>query len=106
MKEPYDWDKYAQFFAPKAQELAQKASDAEAAGEKEKACELYLYVICLTCSENLTSRLPGGALPSGVSRDSLRPDRLSKSMLGKRVKGSSTRVLREYLLLCLAAKAH
>lgn len=42
MKEPYDWDEYAQFFVPKAQELAQKASEAEKAGEIEKASELYL----------------------------------------------------------------
>ena len=42
MKEPYDWDDYAQFFVPKAQELAQKASEAEKAGETEKASELYL----------------------------------------------------------------
>jgi hypothetical protein len=42
MKEPYDWDEYAHFFAPKAQELAQKASEAEKAGEQEKASELYL----------------------------------------------------------------
>jgi hypothetical protein len=99
MKEPYDWDEYAHFFAPKAQELAQKASEAEKAGEKEKASELYLSVICLTCSKNLNSRLLGGALPFGVSRDSQRLDRQSNSMLGKRAKRSSTRVLRESLLL-------
>jgi len=42
MKEPYDWDEYAQQFFPKAEELAQQASEAEKAGEKEKASELYL----------------------------------------------------------------
>ena len=42
MKEPYDWDAYAQAFFPKAEELAARASEAEQAGEKEKACELYV----------------------------------------------------------------
>ena len=44
MKEPYDWDEYASNFFPKAEELAQKAAEAEKAGEKDKASELYLYV--------------------------------------------------------------
>jgi hypothetical protein len=44
MKEPYDWDEYAQCFFPKAEELAQRASEAEKAGEKDKATELYLFV--------------------------------------------------------------
>lgn len=43
MHEPYDWDAYAQTFFPTAQELVRRASEAEKAGEKEKASELYLY---------------------------------------------------------------
>jgi len=42
MKEPYDWDEYAPFYFPKAEELAQRAAEAEKAGEKDKASELYL----------------------------------------------------------------
>jgi hypothetical protein len=48
MKEPWDWDEYAQCFFPKAEELAQRASEAEQAGEKEKASELYLLVMFLS----------------------------------------------------------
>ncbi len=43
MREPYDWDAYAQTFFPTAQELVRRAEEAEQAGEKEKASELYLY---------------------------------------------------------------
>ncbi|KAI9661259.1 MAG: hypothetical protein M1821_009586 [Bathelium mastoideum] len=43
LKEPYDWDEYAQEFFPKAEELVQKAEEAEKAGEKEKASEFYLF---------------------------------------------------------------
>jgi hypothetical protein len=106
MKEPYDWDEYAQCFFPKAEELAQRASEAEKAGEKEKASELYLFVICSASSENLDSPLLGGALPSGVSRDSRIPDQQSRSMLGKRAKRSSTRVPRESQIPYLPMKAH
>ena len=42
MKEPYDWDVYAQYFFPKAEELAKRAEEAENAGERDKAQELYL----------------------------------------------------------------
>ena len=42
MKEPYDWDAYAQNYFPKAEELAKVAEEAEKAGEKEKASEYYL----------------------------------------------------------------
>lgn len=44
LKEPYDWDEYAEMFFPKAQELAEVAAEAEKAGEKEKASEYYLSV--------------------------------------------------------------
>jgi hypothetical protein len=54
MKEPWDWDEYAQCFFPKAEELAKRASEAEQAGEKEKASELYLSVTPLPfCKRNL-----------------------------------------------------
>jgi hypothetical protein len=43
-KPPYDWDKYAQAFFPKAEELAAEAEKAEQEGNKEKASEFYLYV--------------------------------------------------------------
>ncbi|KAK3061711.1 hypothetical protein LTS18_005602, partial [Coniosporium uncinatum] len=42
MKEPYDWDAYAEVFRPQAEMLAAKAKEAEEAGEKEKASEYYL----------------------------------------------------------------
>lgn len=42
MKEPYDWDAYAEAFFPQAEKLAKIAEEAEAAGEKEKAAEYYL----------------------------------------------------------------
>ena len=43
MREPYDWDSYAETFFPTAQELVRRATEAEKGGEKEKASELYLY---------------------------------------------------------------
>jgi hypothetical protein len=43
MREPYNWDAYAETFFPTAQELVRRATDAEESGEKEKASELYLY---------------------------------------------------------------
>lgn len=49
MREPYDWDAYAEAFFPKGEELVSRAEEAEKAGEREKASELYLYV----CSLNL-----------------------------------------------------
>ncbi|KAI0018423.1 alpha/beta-hydrolase [Xylariomycetidae sp. FL0641] len=42
LKEPYDWDEYAACFFPKASELVARAEQAEEAGEREKASELYL----------------------------------------------------------------
>lgn len=42
LKEPYDWDEYAEMFFPKADELSEIAARAEGAGEKEKASEYYL----------------------------------------------------------------
>lgn len=42
LKEPYDWDEYAEMFFPKAQELSEIAARAEEAGEMEKASEYYL----------------------------------------------------------------
>ena len=42
LKEPYDWDEYAQMYFPKAGELTKIAEEAEQAGEKEKASEYYL----------------------------------------------------------------
>jgi len=42
MKEPYDWDAYAQTYFPQAEKLTKTAEEAEKAGEKEKACEYYL----------------------------------------------------------------
>jgi hypothetical protein len=43
LKEPYNWDEYAETFFPKAEELATRAAEAENAGEREKAAELYMY---------------------------------------------------------------
>ncbi|RMD40729.1 hypothetical protein DV735_g4407, partial [Chaetothyriales sp. CBS 134920] len=42
LKEPYNWDELAQKFFPKAEELAQIATEAEKAGEKDKASQYYL----------------------------------------------------------------
>ncbi|SMR54494.1 unnamed protein product [Zymoseptoria tritici ST99CH_3D1] len=41
-KEPYDWDKYATAFIPKAEELVAKAEQAGKDGDQEKASELFL----------------------------------------------------------------
>jgi hypothetical protein len=95
MKEPWDWDEYAQCFVPKAEELAQRASEAEQAGEKEKASELYLLVMCLSFARAIYSCLLGGAPPSGVSHGFLLQDQQSSGMLGKKAKRSSTRVPRK-----------
>ena len=96
MKEPWDWDEYAQCFFPKAEELARRANQAEQAGEKEKATELYLLVTaCLFLQEQFHSYLLGGALPSGASHDFLLQDQKSRGTLGKKAKRSSTRVPRK-----------
>ncbi|KAK3690415.1 yellowish-green 1-like protein [Podospora appendiculata] len=42
LKEPYNWDEYAEMFFPKAEELSRIAEQAEQAGEREKASEYYL----------------------------------------------------------------
>lgn len=42
MREPYDWDAYAEAFRPQAEALTRIAEEAEAAGEKERASEFYL----------------------------------------------------------------
>jgi pimeloyl-ACP methyl ester carboxylesterase len=42
LAEPYDWDEYASHFFPKAEELTARATEAESAGEKDKASELFL----------------------------------------------------------------
>lgn len=49
MREPYDWDAYAETFFPSAEELVRRAVEAEKAEEKEKASELYLYGMCRGC---------------------------------------------------------
>jgi hypothetical protein len=108
MKEPYDWDEYAQCFFPKAEELAQRASEAEKAGEKDKALELYLFVSPPRPlrREGVYSRPVGGALLSGVFRGSRPQDHQSRSMLGKRVRSSSTRVLRKSQVHHIYMKTH
>ena len=52
LKEPYDWDEYAQMYFPKAEELSKIAEEAEKAGEKEKASEYYLFVADLAHRSN------------------------------------------------------
>jgi Esterase FrsA-like len=42
IQEPYDWDKYAEVFFPKAEELEAIGNQAEQIGKKEKAAEYYL----------------------------------------------------------------
>lgn len=42
LREPYNWDTYAQSHFPQAEKLASIAAEAEAAGELEKASEYYL----------------------------------------------------------------
>jgi len=41
-REPYDWDVYAQAFFPKAEELLQRAEEAESLGRTDEASELFL----------------------------------------------------------------
>ncbi|KAF2724329.1 hypothetical protein K431DRAFT_282173 [Polychaeton citri CBS 116435] len=38
----YDWDRYAQAFFPKAEELTAEAEKAQQEGSREKASELFL----------------------------------------------------------------
>jgi len=47
LKEPYDWDEYAECFFPRAEELVAIAEAAEAEGSQEKASELYLSALLL-----------------------------------------------------------
>lgn len=42
LKEPYNWDEYAETFLPKGKELKEKAEAAEKEGDKEKASEYYM----------------------------------------------------------------
>lgn len=42
MKEPYNWDEYAQVHFPQAEKLANIAKEAESKGEQETASEYYL----------------------------------------------------------------
>ncbi|KAF2102006.1 alpha/beta-hydrolase [Rhizodiscina lignyota] len=42
MKEPYDWDKYAEVFFPKAKDLQSKAEEAEKIGDTAQAVEYYM----------------------------------------------------------------
>lgn len=44
LKEPYDWEEFAESFFPKARELASIAADAQTQGENDKASEYFLYV--------------------------------------------------------------
>ena len=43
MRQPYDWDAYAEEFFPSAERLVNAANVAAEAGEKEKAAEFFLY---------------------------------------------------------------
>ncbi len=98
MKEPYDWDEYASNFFPKAEELAQQAAEAEKAGEKEKASELYLYVtdkfFCYAV-HHLCS-LTGEAQPSTESLASQIQGPRSRNMPGRRARRFSTKVARKF----------
>lgn len=42
LREPYDWDEYAESFIPKAQELSEIAEEAAGQGENDKASEYFL----------------------------------------------------------------
>lgn len=42
LSEPYNWDEYASIFIPKAEELVNKAKEAEKKGGKEEAADFYL----------------------------------------------------------------
>ena len=96
MKEPYDWDEYAQNFFPKAEELAKKASEAEEAGEKEKASELYLYVTHFSPVLDSTYVPIGEALLFTVSLASQTQGLRSRNTPGRRERKSSTKVAREF----------
>jgi len=90
MKEPYDWDTYAPYYFPKAEELAKRAADAEKAGEKEKACELYLCVfLYLVVWHYVHYFAAGEARPSGASRVSRSHGQKSNYMPGRWAKKSS-----------------
>jgi hypothetical protein len=44
LKEPYDWDEYAEMFFDAADDLMLMGINAEQAGQPEEACEYLLFV--------------------------------------------------------------
>lgn len=83
MKEPYDWDAYAEVFRPQAEMLAAKAKEAEEAGEKEKASEYYLYALqCLPLKELPMLTCTVVPPPFTGYRDFPHRDQKSKGKLG------------------------
>ncbi|KAE8843236.1 hypothetical protein HRS9139_02533 [Pyrenophora teres f. teres] len=62
MREPYNWDTYAETFFPTAQSLFSTATTAEAAGEIEKASEYYLRASAVY----RIARFPAPAAPSSA----------------------------------------
>lgn len=92
MREPYDWDAYAEAFFPTAQELVRRASEAEIADEKEKASELYLYERPIMRPLALCLFLTGEHLLSTESHASLTHDHQSRSLLGRWARKRVSRV--------------
>ena len=93
MKEPYDWDAYAEEFFPGAERLVNAATIAAAAGEEEKAAEFFLYE--LDPSANMCTSLmptPGEPLRCTELLASLRPGHRSSGWPGRKVKKHFSRV--------------
>lgn len=87
MKEPYDWDAYAETFFPQAEKLVKEAKNAEIVGEKEKASELYLYGVT-SKSVNLsmesdTKHCAGEEQPSTAYHAFRLRDQRSRDMRGR-----------------------
>lgn len=95
MKEPYDWDAYAETFFPFAEKLAQTAEEAEKGGEKEKASEYYLYDPTKRTSDaNISSdAILGVLLRSTASPASQHLDQRSRERHGSSARLSASRVL-------------
>ena len=80
MRELYDWDACAETFFPTAQELVRRACEAEKAGEKEKASELYMYEDVELAYESIRCFLIG-ELPLSIASPVSQPhDHQSRSL--------------------------
>ena len=96
LKEPYDWDEYAESFRPKAEELVSRATKAEKAGEEEKATELFLFVHWYSDNCASIDNQTDEPLPFIESPGFLAQGQKSRSRLGQRARRHSIKDNREH----------